>query len=58
MNSTFNVTNNNTANQTIGATLTSGTTYYVRYAYADVTNASAGSSQFSPFTGTTQANCN
>ena len=57
MNTTQNATNNN-GNPTISASFNNGTTYYARYAYANVANAGTGNSQYSPFTGTTQLRCN
>lgn len=57
MNTAQNTSNNN-GNQTIGASLQNGTTYYARYAYANVANANAGNSQYSPFTATTPLQCN
>jgi hypothetical protein len=44
--------------QPVSITLNRGTSYYVRYAYATVANVPAGSSQFSPFSSTTQIQCN
>ncbi|HRN96704.1 MAG TPA: hypothetical protein PLD54_04620, partial [Candidatus Levybacteria bacterium] len=44
--------------QTVSLSLNKGTSYYVRYAYATVANVPAGSSQFSPFSSTTQIQCN
>lgn len=41
----------------IGQQMNSGTSYYYRYAYSNLQNQSAGSSQFSPFTNTTQLQC-
>jgi hypothetical protein len=44
--------------QPVSITLNRGTSYYVRYAYATVSNVPAGSTQFSPFSSTTQIQCN
>lgn len=44
--------------QTVSLSLSKGTSYYVRYAYATVANIPAGSTQFSPFSSTTQIQCN
>lgn len=41
----------------IGQQMNNGTSYYYRYAYSNLQNQSAGSSQFSPFTNTTQLQC-
>jgi hypothetical protein len=43
--------------QTVSLSLSKGTSYYVRYAYATIAGVPAGSTQFSPFTGTTQIQC-
>lgn len=55
MNQTMNATSNQT--QQISTNVQNGTTYYVRYAYATIPNLSAGSSQYSPFSQTSQVRC-
>lgn len=55
MNQTMNASSN--ATQQVSANLQNGTTYYIRYAYATVQNLGAGSSQFSPFSQTSQVRC-
>jgi hypothetical protein len=47
---------NNQSNQTANMNLNNGTTYYARYAYAATLNATQP--QFSPFSSTTQFQCN
>lgn len=54
-NFTQNATNNQ--NQSFNVTLNNGVTYFARYAYSNVPNLNAGSSQFSPFSQTTQLRC-
>jgi hypothetical protein len=55
-NFTQNATSN--GNQSFQQTFQNNTTYYARYAYSNIANLNAGSSQFSPFTATTQLQCN
>lgn len=54
-NSTQNASGN--SNLIVNAQLNSGTTYYARYAYANIPNLTAGNSQFSPFSNTQQLQC-
>ncbi|HZE87463.1 MAG TPA: hypothetical protein VE090_04635 [Methylomirabilota bacterium] len=54
-NFTQNSTNN--TNQSFTQQFKNGTTYYARYAYANVSNLQANSGQFSAFSGTTQLRC-
>lgn len=54
-NQTANATN--TPNQIQNLTFSNNTTYYARYAYANVPNVPAYSSQFSPLSQTTSYNC-
>jgi hypothetical protein len=56
--STVTAATSGQASQPISINLNRGTSYYVRYAYATVANVPAGSSQFSPFSSTTQIQCN
>jgi len=46
-----------TQNQTISETFQNGVTYFARYAYANIPDQSGGSSEFSPFSQTTQLRC-
>lgn len=43
--------------QTVGATFNNDTTYYARYAYANVPNVGTGSNQYSGFSSTTPIQC-
>ncbi|HVZ67686.1 MAG TPA: hypothetical protein VG917_05515 [Patescibacteria group bacterium] len=45
------------SNQTIGTTFNNNTTYYARYAYANIPNAGTGNSQYSGFSSTTPLQC-
>lgn len=58
MNQTQGVQNNNNQAQTIGVNLQRNTTYYVAYAYSNVAGQGTGSNSYSPFSSTTQINCN
>ncbi len=49
---------NGNPQQGVNATFNNGTTYYARYAYANVQNAQAGSSNFSAFSNTQSFVCN
>lgn len=55
MNQTMNASSNTT--QQVSTNLQNGTTNYIRYAYATVPNLGAGSTQFSPFSQTSQIRC-
>lgn len=45
------------SNQTIGVTFNNNTTYYARYAYANIPNAGVSNSQYSAFSSTTPLQC-